>query len=404
MLADSPEFFVARSNTASDVVLFALAVTVVPPTVLVLVEVALMRLPRVRRGVHLVFVGLLGAGIAVQVVKSVVSVGSAATIALSLGMGAVLAVAYARAAPVRMALGVLGPLPVVFLLAFLFFSPVSDVVFPKEARASEARAEGASSTPVVLVVFDELSGQTLMNDRLSIDRTRYPNFWRLSRRATWYRNATTVADFTSEAVPALLTGSRPEKGQLPTAADHPDNLFASLRDRYSFNVEEPITHLCPADVCGDDEPQSAGRRLWDLASDLSIVALHRLAPEGLEDRLPAVDETFSGFGGVAAADAAQDDLDRRGQSFTRFLARVGRRSSRPLAGRPAHRVSAPPVAIPTVGTSVHHLVRHARPAHQPVVVGPEARPSGRAALPAAARLCGSPARAPHPPNPGDRVV
>lgn len=53
ILADSPEFFVARENTAGDIVVLALAVTLVPPTLLLLAELVLIRLPRARAGLHL---------------------------------------------------------------------------------------------------------------------------------------------------------------------------------------------------------------------------------------------------------------------------------------------------------------------------------------------------------------
>jgi hypothetical protein len=330
VLADSPEFFVARENTPGDIVVFALAVTLVPPALLLLVEFALVRLPAVRRGVHLVFVGALTAAIAIQVAKDALSADSVFVSAASAVLGAAFAFLYERRSLVRSALGLLTPLPIVFVLVFLLASPVSDIVFPKQARASAARAEGPPTTPILLVVFDEFSGESLMNARRQVDGTRYPNFARLARDATWYRNATTVADFTAEAVPAILTGRRPKKGQLPTVADHPDNLFSSLSERYSVNAEEPVTHLCPEDLCPEEGREPATRRLWELASDLSIVTLHRLAPKRLERHLPAVDVTFGGFGdGTAQADAGDGALDDRAQSFDRFLGRVGRRSRKP---------------------------------------------------------------------------
>ena len=65
-----------------------------------------------------------------------------------------------------------------------------------------------------------------------IDAARYPNFARLARDATWYRNATTVADYTERAVPALLTGDRPTTAALPIASDHPESLFTLLGGNY----------------------------------------------------------------------------------------------------------------------------------------------------------------------------
>ena len=68
VLADSPDFFVARGNTSSDVILVALVATLVPPTLLVLLEALLFAFRQARRLLHLVFVGLLTAAIVVQVI------------------------------------------------------------------------------------------------------------------------------------------------------------------------------------------------------------------------------------------------------------------------------------------------------------------------------------------------
>ncbi len=71
-------------------------------------------------------------------------------------------------------------------------------------------------------------------------------------------------------------------------------------------------------------------RLSDLTSDLSIVSLHRLLPDDLGGDLPAVDQTFSGFGnGSAATTAAADDLSGRPEAFQRFLSRIGAHPGRP---------------------------------------------------------------------------
>ena len=290
-----------------------------------------MRVPRARQLLHVTFVGILVAAIALQALKDLLGGGAAVLIGLALALGAAGAVAYVRVRAVPATLSVLAPFPLLFVVLFLFFSPVTDLVLPEESEASRASAATATGVPVVMVVFDELSGATLMNTREEIDSTRYPNFARLARDATWYRNATTVADYTSQAVPAVLTGRRPEKGELPIRSDHPNSLFTYLGDDYAFNVEEPVSELCPPARCRSDERPPADERLRELASDLSIVSLHRLLPEELGDDLPAVDQTFSGFGndGAGAGTAGNRDyLERRPEDFQRFVARVGSHPTR----------------------------------------------------------------------------
>ena len=61
VLADSPDFFVARGNTAGDIVLLACVLVLVPPSLFVLAEALLARLPRAREALHLGLVGLLAA-------------------------------------------------------------------------------------------------------------------------------------------------------------------------------------------------------------------------------------------------------------------------------------------------------------------------------------------------------
>ncbi len=81
VLEDSPEFFVARGNTSFDIVLLALAVTLVPPTLLLALEALLFRWGSVRRGLHLFFVAVLMAVIALQLLEEL---GIGSTLALSL--------------------------------------------------------------------------------------------------------------------------------------------------------------------------------------------------------------------------------------------------------------------------------------------------------------------------------
>ena len=111
-----------------------------------------------------------------------------------------------------------------------------------------------------------------------------------------------MADQTTRAVPALLSGQRPDDSQLPISSDYPLNLFTALEDSHSLNVIEPATDLCPEWLCAQERP-SLKSRLRSLADDLSVVSAYLLFPDDLEDRLPEVDRTFAGFrkGGRDAA-------------------------------------------------------------------------------------------------------
>jgi hypothetical protein len=74
VVADSPEFFVARGNTRGDILVFAFAMVLVPPTAMVAVEALALRAPRVRLGLHLAFVAALAAALFLQVLDDAVGV------------------------------------------------------------------------------------------------------------------------------------------------------------------------------------------------------------------------------------------------------------------------------------------------------------------------------------------
>ncbi len=132
-----------------------------------------------------------------------------------------------------------------------------------------------------------------MDDQGRIDAARFPNFAALAESATWYRNATTISDHTTDTMPGVLSGSFPTTDSLPIASDYPHNLFTLLGGAYSLrNVDESSTDLCPDRLCGDFSRPPAGERLASLGEDLTIVSLHKLLPSALAETLPAVDTAF----------------------------------------------------------------------------------------------------------------
>jgi hypothetical protein len=294
ILGKNAEFFAVRGSTALDVVAFALAITFVPALVLLALELAVGALHvGAGRLLHLVFAGALAGLFAVQAFEragldaTVLLIAAAAAIALAA------AVALWRMRAFRSFLTVLGPAPLVFLGLFLFTSPASDIVFAEDVDVDVASVR--ADAPVVMVVFDELPTISLLGSDGEIDEGRFPNFARLARDSTWFRNTTTLSGSTTLAVPALLTGNAPRRGSLPLFQEHPRNLFTLLAGRYRLNVTESQTRLCPAELCEREAPETR-ERLASLYSDARVVYLHLVAPPALEDRLPAIDEAWGNFG------------------------------------------------------------------------------------------------------------
>ena len=111
-------------------------------------------------------------------------------------------------------------------------------------------ARTGDSTPVVLVVFDELPTANLMTgDGRRIDARRFPNFAAFAEGATWYRDNATVGDFTAWAVPAIFSGNAHGMYTLPVTESYPENIFTLLGPGRQIHSFEKLTELCPRSLC-----------------------------------------------------------------------------------------------------------------------------------------------------------
>jgi hypothetical protein len=305
VLSKNAEFFAARGSHAIDIVTFALAVTLLPPAALLLLE-ALVGLAsaRARRAVHVVFVAALLALFLVQALKKDDSLSTGVLIALATLAGVGIATLYARTPQLRSFVTILSPAPLLFLVLFLGLSPVAKLVLPQTPAAQAANV--SSRTPVVLLVMDELPLTDLLGPDGRIDAVRYPSFARLAASSTWYRHATTIYDATTQAVPAILTAQLPRKGLLPTTSDHPNSIFTLFGSHYRMNVSEEATSLCPEQLCHESRGGGFAARMRSLGSDLGLVYLHVALPEALEEELPSVSQTWGDF---SASPDAQEEAE-----------------------------------------------------------------------------------------------
>jgi sulfatase-like protein len=294
LIRKNPDFLAARGMRGVEVVLFAVVTALAPPLILVAVEAASgLAAAALRRGIHLAFVAILVALIAIQALKQAGASGTAALIVLAAVIGIAAAVLYGRAAPVRWSLTVLSPTPLLVLGLFLLVAPIDDLVLASDPGAADVRIPG--SVPVVMVVFDEISTVALEDARGRIDPALFPNLAALARTATWFRYATAPTDETTTATPALMTGSLPKRHRLPIVSQYPHNLFTLLGGSYRMIVSQEATGLCPRNLCREPTRGSLAQRQHSLATDTGLVYLHVIAPPALERRLPSVSETLVGF-------------------------------------------------------------------------------------------------------------
>jgi hypothetical protein len=268
VLGRSPETFVFRRVSGLQLVAFGAVVALAPAVVLWLVgRLSGLLGPRVRQAVHLASIAVLGALATLVALKSAVDVFGLTALVAALVAGVVAVVVYLRFPVARLFLGYLSVLPVLALAAFLFASPASGLVDGPEYDLVD---DPGTETPLVVLVVDELPTAELLDADGAIDADRYPAFASLTEDARWFRNYSTVSNFTIHAVPALLSAEAPEVDHVPLLDDHPRSLFTLLGGAYDLNVSEAITRLCPPEVCPDnDEATSSG--LPGIAEDTADV-------------------------------------------------------------------------------------------------------------------------------------
>ena len=314
VLGSDEAFFVARGNTPSDILIFAIGLTFIPPLVLTLVELAVSAASsKAARQLHVLFVALLAALLAMQFIKGIFA-GALPVIAISLLIGALVGWAFLRTAGMRSFLTVLTPAPFIFLALFLFTAPISNILMPSTegSGSSDNPGESGNSTPVVLVIFDELPNAVLMNADTSINAERFPNFAKLAATSTWYKNNTTVSDSTFSAVPAILTGKTPPDDLRKLSAAqvnelYRDNIYTMLAASHRIGNVEAITHICPPALCAPKQSETAVTRLQALYSDLSVVTGRTVLPKSLADQLPSIDATYGDFSPAQAAELDSND-------------------------------------------------------------------------------------------------
>jgi hypothetical protein len=284
-LGPAPGYFAAHGMTSLEVVLFAVALVLVPPLILFIPELLAWR-RRPRWVVHLLLVAALVTLIVLPPLGAVPG-GLAYVVAGAIGIG--FAGAYARSRGVRAFTSALGFAPLLFLGWFLFISPTADMV--RGTQADAWRADHSFRPPVVFIQFDALPSLLLETPDREVDAVRFPNFAKLARDGVWYRNASNVHENTVFSVPSFIDGQLPRKGITPTVQDHDPNLFTALGPSYRMNVAEEATTLCPYEFCGRDAKRLRG----SLFEDTRVVFNQIVRPEDQRDELPSIRHRWGDF-------------------------------------------------------------------------------------------------------------
>ncbi|HEX6167379.1 MAG TPA: sulfatase-like hydrolase/transferase [Acidimicrobiales bacterium] len=280
----SPESLVARGSDWTDVVAFALVIVLAPVAVLVAAEslLALVAGVRARRLAHSAAMAGLLALVVWELVAPRVPWAFRPMVAVSAAAGLALAAAHARFPALRTFLRYCSLGAVVFVAQFLFMSSTASIVLGgRHAPLAEAEVP-ANAAPVVMVVFDGLPTGLLLDGEGQIDAELYPNLAGLAGDATWYRNHTTAAQITLEAVPAILSGQRPSAERPPAlVSKYPHNIFTLLGRCHEVHGGEAITGLCPVTLC----PEEAGSPLGGLLRDAGRIWEQQMTEATVEPEL-----------------------------------------------------------------------------------------------------------------------
>ncbi|HEV2069804.1 MAG TPA: sulfatase-like hydrolase/transferase [Acidimicrobiales bacterium] len=286
---DSPETFVAAHASVRTIVMFGFGVAVLPAlAVWALAAATGLVGGRARRVGQSAAVGLF-LGLFMSWFARPLLPGPAWVLVAAVAAGLAGAFLYERFEAARLYLVFLSAAPAAFLVVFLAFSPVANLIFtpsPGSPPATPAPEAAAGQPSFVVLVLDELPTMSLLDGDGRIDAELFPNLARFADDATFYRNTTTVATFTDLAVPSLLTG-RIHTEAKAVRDDYVENLFTLLGDTHELNVHEAITSLCPPSRCDQaSDPTAIGRVLslaWDLWTGIVTSPAQTSLGEGVGD-------------------------------------------------------------------------------------------------------------------------
>jgi len=315
----NPEFFVARQAQAGDIWFVVLALSFVLPLGLFSLQLMLARINlRLGHTIYLLLIAILFLLLGLSASQNALE--GPAHHVFGVAFCLLLTVVYWRTSVGRLFVSFLSPAILVVPALFILNEDVASLLQPVELNPPAERSVNTATTPIVFVVFDELPTFALLDDTGKINADLFPNFHALIKSSYWYPNATTVATSTVLAIPAILTGRYPVKFVMPHQGEYPDNLFTWLGSDYDLNVQEAVSAMCPATLCGTGRLLRMEIRLHHLLLDVSAIYLNIVTPDFLRWRLPVVTQSWEDFWSAAEPEAGM--YEHRLQQMDDFVARI----------------------------------------------------------------------------------
>jgi hypothetical protein len=316
LTGDDPSLFTQHNVDGTALLVYVLAVALLPPLAMWAVVVVVGRVNR-RAGdiLFLVLAAALAALTLIQALKSAdISNGIVLGVA-AVAMALVFAGLLLRVRPAYTWVRFTAPLPLFAVVLFVVASPSGDLM--RSANGAAAQTSGDDVSPLVFILLDQFPTLTLLDEDRGIDPVRFPNLAELSEAGTWYRNYTVNAPSTPRSIPALLSSQTPNL-ETPLWTNFPDSIFSLLAPTHELEVSEESTKLCGFTDCplrhAADNPDLGG-----LIEDTADVWVERISLG------PTHGQDFGQFqeelspADVAAADDGPRDFGAAVQNFEAAL-------------------------------------------------------------------------------------
>ncbi len=344
IIEQNPEFLAVRYLSASEIIIYAVLIGVLMPVLLGLIVYIIDKYIFINVDLAFWFLfNLLVFILAFMALKYIIYVFelSRIIVALVLVLGA--SYAYIKYNLVKDFFEVLSILVIIFPIYFLFFTPVAAVIKSSNyyfEKQDYFYGGIKNSKNVVMIVLDELSLVTLLDEQENIDSRNFENISNFLRSATWYKNATTVSSSTVKAVPSILTGDYPHVPNasmnrnkskrsvhdwlgLPIYQDHPDNVFTLLSKSHLLKVKESASSLCPYPLCKNEFSVSRKKHnLRILFADTFYTYLHLIGMSVIKNHIPNVQMGWVGF------DDSHIESDRK-YIFQNFVSSIENKNEDP---------------------------------------------------------------------------
>lgn len=323
ILNKNQEFFIASDLSSFDIFIFSFFLAVIIPTLLYLTILILSKIHKfIGISVYSILIFLLIVPGIIGTLAKIEKISSNHVLLTSFIISLIFTVLIFAIPIIRKFISFLSVSTIIFLGLFLIQNKLVVNNFNSQFH-NEIKEDIKINhpSPVVFIVFDEFSLNSILDKNGNIDRTLFPNFASLLDNFTWYKNATTVADSTTTAVPSILTGSYPKENSLATASFYPQNIFSILGGEYKITADEIYTDLCPEKMCFSSKEKSS-KNFNIFISDIFIIYKNFILTKGSTSDAPSITDKWHKLNSNPAkidADEVSKLDETRDQLFYSFL-------------------------------------------------------------------------------------